>query len=161
MGTRSALIVVGCLLAAPFAPWARAADAPRESLARFPTGEVAVVSATAVHTFKVWVADTEAHREQGLMWVRSLKPAHGMLFLFEAPQVASFWMKNTLIPLDLLFIAADGRIIRIAENAAPLSLATIGSMGVVRGVLEVPGGTSQRLGFQPGDYLRHAAFASR
>ena len=92
------------------------------------------------------------------MYVKSLAPAHGMLFLFDAPQLASFWMKNTLIPLDLLFIAPDGRIIRVAANATPLSVATIDSMGVVSGVLEVAGGTSARLGIKAGDRIRYPAF---
>ncbi len=95
------------------------------------------------------------------MYVKSLPAARGMLFLFDAPQVTSFWMKNTFIPLDLLFIAPNGRIIRIAENATPFSEATIDSMGLVTGVLEVAGGTSRRLGFKAGDRVRHPAFGER
>ena len=84
-----------------------------------------------------------------------------MLFVFEYPQLLNFWMKNTKIPLDLLFIAANGQVIRIAENAEPESLATISSMGAALGVLEVAGGTARKLGLQPGVRVRHAAFKSQ
>jgi uncharacterized membrane protein (UPF0127 family) len=105
------------------------------------------------------MATTEARREQGLMYVRHLAPDRGMLFVFESPQVLNFWMKNTRIPLDLLFIAADGRVIRIAENAEPESLATISSMGAALAVLELAGGSAARLGLRPGVPVRHATFA--
>lgn len=138
----------------------RAAQPPREPLERFPAGELSIESGGRTHPFKVWIAATEPRRNQGLMYVKSLPAARGMLFLFEAPQVASFWMKNTLIPLDLLFIATDGRIIRVVENATPLSEATINSMGVVLGVLELAGGTSHRLGLKAGDRVRYPAFGN-
>jgi len=138
----------------------QAADPPREPLERLPSAELAVESGGRSHRFTVWIAATEPRRNQGLMYVKSLPAARGMLFLFEAPQVATFWMKNTLIPLDLLFIAPDGRIIRIAENAVPRSEAAIESMGVVSGVLELAGGTSRRLGFRAGDRVRYAAFGN-
>lgn len=139
---------------------ARAADPPREPLERLPTATLSVESGGRSHPFTVWIAATEPRRNQGLMYVKSLPASRGMLFLFDAPQVASFWMRNTLIPLDLLFIAPNGRIIRIAENAVPLSEATIESMGVVTGVLEVAGGTSQRLGLRAGDRVRYPAFGN-
>jgi uncharacterized membrane protein (UPF0127 family) len=104
------------------------------------------------------MATTEARREQGLMYVRHLAPDRGMLFVFEYPQVLNFWMKNTRIPLDLLFIAADGRVVRIAENAEPESLATISSMGPSLGVLELAGGSAARLGLKPGIRIVHPAF---
>ena len=137
---------------------ASAADADREPLDRLPTAELTVESGGRSHPFKVWIAATEPRRNQGLMFVPKLPAARGMLFLFDGPQVATFWMKNTLIPLDLLFIAPDGRVIRIAENAVPHSEATIDSMGVVLGVLEVAGGTSRRLGFRAGDRVRYESF---
>ena len=153
------LVLALVVLAPPSA--ARAADPPREPRARYPTAELSVESGGRSHPFTVWVAATEARRNQGLMYVKSLPAKRGMLFLFEAPQVAAFWMKNTLIPLDLLFIAPDGRIIRVAENATPLSEATINSMGVVTGVLELAGGSSQRLGLKAGDRVRYPAFGAR
>ncbi len=118
--------------------------------------DVTVDSGGHRHVFKAWIAATEPRRNRGLMQVKALAPGRGMLFVFGAPQVTSFWMKNTLIPLDLLFIAPDGRVIRIVENATPLSEATISSMGVVTGVLELAGGTSLRLGLRPGDRVSYA-----
>ena len=138
------------------------ADGPAiEPLARFPTAELTVDLGGRSQPFTAWVAATEARREQGLMYVKTLAPKRGMLFLFDQPQLANFWMKNTLIPLDLLFIAPDGRIIRVAANATPRSLATISSMGAVKGVLEVAGGTAERLGIRPGHRVRHPAFGDR
>lgn len=121
---------------------------------------MAVQSGTRRHTFQAWIADTPERREQGLMWVRQLPANRGMLFIFDRPQPVSFWMKNTYVTLDLIFVAPDGRIIRVAENAAPQSLQNIDSMGVVRGVLEVRGGTARRLGIKPGDRLLHPAFVA-
>ena len=140
----------------------RGADAPpREPLANFPSTTLSVEANGTTHPFRVYLAATEARRNQGLMFVKSLAPDRGMLFMFEQPQVTGFWMENTLIPLDMLFIAADGRIIRIVENATPLSRATISSMGVVLGVLELAGGTSAKLGIRAGDRVRYPAFVSR
>ena len=157
-GLSAVLAALALLLAALGA--ARAADPPRESLDHFPTAELSVESGGRSHAFKVWIAATEPRRNQGLMYVEALPAARGMLFLFDAPQAAAFWMKNTLISLDLLFIAPDGRVIRIAENATPMSEATIDSMGLVSGVLELAGGTSRRLGFKVGDRVRYAAFGN-
>ena len=137
---------------------ARPAAPDPEPLDRLPIAEISVESGGHSHPFTVWIAATEPRRNQGLMFVPKLPATRGMLFLFDGPQVASFWMKNTLIPLDLLFIAPDGRIIHVVENAVPHSEATIDSMGVVLGVLEVAGGTSRRLGFKPGDRVRYSAF---
>jgi uncharacterized membrane protein (UPF0127 family) len=81
-----------------------------------------------------------------------------MLFDYDPPQEVAFWMKNTYIPLDIIFIDATGRIIRIAENTTPLSLEPIPSGGVARGVLEIKGGQSAKLGIKAGDRVRHALF---
>lgn len=148
------------------APPAHAADGTtheslKEPLERFPQARVLIDTGGRTHAFQVWIADTPPRRAQGLMWVRELPADRGMLFVFERPEPMSFWMKNTFIPLDLLFVAPDGRIIRIAENAKPLSLAPIDSMGVARGVLELAGGTARRLGIRAGHRLRHPAFAPR
>jgi len=148
--------VAGLLGATPL----RAGDTPLEPLTHFPSGELTVDSHGVVHRFHLYIAATEPRRNQGLMFVKKLAPDRGMLFLWESPQTASFWMKNTLIPLDLLFIGPDWRVIRIAENATPLSLATIDSMGLVTAVLEVAGGTSRRLGVEPGDRVHYPAAGS-
>lgn len=155
-----ALLAASLIASSALAP-ARADEPPRESLDHYPTADVSVESGGHSHVFHVWIADTAAREQQGLMYVKRLGPGRGMLFIFPSPQVGTFWMKNTLIALDLLFIAPDGRIIRIAANAQPMSEATIESMGIVRGVLEVAGGTSERLGIKAGDRVRHPAFGSR
>ena len=150
-----ALFAVAAFLASP-APLADVAHP--EPLSHFPTAELTLDAHGTQHHFHVYLATTEARRNQGLMFVRALPAREGMLFLFEAPQVESFWMKNCVISLDLLFIAGDGRIIRIAENATPGSEATISSMGRVLGVLELAGGSVARLGIQPGDRVHYSAF---
>jgi uncharacterized membrane protein (UPF0127 family) len=159
--TRAPLFALLSLAGVLCATQLYADEPPQEPLARFPSAELTIESRGTIHRFHVYIAATEPRRNQGLMFVKKLAPDRGMLFLWEAPQTASFWMKNTVIPLDLLFIAPDWRVIRIAENATPLSLATIDSMGVVTGVLEVAGGTSHRLGIQPGDRVRYPAVDTR
>ena len=111
--------------------------------------------------FHVEIAETAATREHGLMFRRSLAPDAGMLFDFKTPREVAFWMKNTLIPLDIIFIAPDGRILNIAPNAVPLSEMALPSAGAVRGVLELRGGRAGELGILPGDVVRHRIFASR
>ncbi len=97
------------------------------------------------------VAATAAARERGLMYRTSLADGHGMLFVFPAEQDHAFWMKNTLIPLDLLFIGGDGRIVGIHAEARPLSTAPIAVGRPSRWVLEVPGGFAARRGIRVGD----------
>jgi uncharacterized protein len=116
------------------------------------------VSASGVHPFDVQLATNDAERERGLMFVKSLPEGQGMLFDFKRDQPVSFWMHNTYIPLDMLFIAGDGRIMRIAENAKPLSDALIPSQYPVRAVLEVIGGTAEKLGIHAGDHVSGSIF---
>ncbi len=104
-----------------------------------------------VHRFTVEVARTDEQQQQGLMNRQSLAPDRGMLFPYAAPREASFWMKNTLIPLDMIFIRADGTIARIEENTVPLSLEPVASLEPVGAVLELAGGRSAELGIKPGD----------
>lgn len=108
--------------------------------------------------FKIELAETQAQQAQGLMFRRQMAPDAGMLFIYAKPQLAAFWMKNTFIPLDMLFIAADGRIAHIHPNAAPQSEATISAPAPVKAVLEVNGGLAARLGIRVGDIVRHATF---
>lgn len=105
-----------------------------------------VAMAGQQHHFRVEVARTAAEQAQGLMFRTSLPAGGGMLFPFEKPRIASFWMKNTLIPLDMIFVRADGSIDRIAENTIPESLEPVVSGGDVAAVLELAGGTAARLG---------------
>jgi uncharacterized protein len=120
-----------------------------------------IVSQNGVHTFAVELATTPEQRELGLMYRHDLPEGRGMLFDFERDQDVSFWMKNTYIPLDMIFIRGDGRILRIAENTEPLSERLVPSGGPVRGVLEVIGGTARKLGIAAGDRVAHAIFAGR
>ena len=103
--------------------------------------------------FSVEIADNDATREHGLMFRKSLAADHGMLFDFKTPQSVAFWMKNTLIPLDILFIAADGHIVSIARNAVPMSQTPIPGGGDVLCVLEVRGGRAAEIGAEPGDLV--------
>ena len=122
-----------------------------QPLQRFPAGRVTVRSAGRSHEFRVWIARTPQHRSQGLMFVRTLDPDRGMLFVFPAPLVASFWMQNTYIPLDMLFVQGNGRISNIAASTRPLTTDPYNAVARVVAVLEVPGGTAERLGIRAGD----------
>jgi len=102
------------------------------------------------HRFTVEVARTEAQQAQGLMNRESLAPDRGMIFPYDPPVAASFWMKNTLIPLDMIFIRSDGTIARIEANTAPLSLDPVAAGEAVGAVLELAGGRSAELGITPG-----------
>lgn len=117
-----------------------------------------VTQAGAHHSFAVEVATTEEQLAQGLMYRPSLAADAGMLFDFGGSRPVSMWMKNTLIPLDMLFLADDGRVVGVAERAVPRSLDLISAPEPVRGVLEVNGGTVSRLGIRPGDRLVYPLF---
>jgi uncharacterized membrane protein (UPF0127 family) len=120
-----------------------------------------IVSRSGVHVFDVEMAVTGEQRMVGLMDRKELPPDRGMLFDFDGEQMVSMWMRNTYISLDMMFIASDGRIVRIAERTEPLSERTISSGVPVRAVLEVIGGTAQRLGIAPGDRVAHRIFRRR
>ncbi|MBH67145.1 MAG: hypothetical protein CMM58_02210 [Rhodospirillaceae bacterium] len=110
------------------------------------------------HTFDVEIANTNNKRAKGLMFRKSLGEEQGMLFLYEEEKPILMWMKNTLIPLDMLFINEEGLITHIVEQTVPLSLDIISSNGDVLAVLELLGGTSARLDIRVGDSVKHAAF---
>jgi uncharacterized membrane protein (UPF0127 family) len=122
---------------------------------------VEIASKTGVHVFTVEIADTDQTRERGLMYRRELPEGRGMLFDFFKDQPVGFWMKNTYIPLDMIFIRSDGRIASIAENTEPLSERVVPSGAPVRAVLEVKGGTARKLGIQPGDQVANPIFGKR
>ena len=128
-------------------------------LQKFPTSELTIVSANGPHRFKVEVAETPAQMEQGLMFRTSLAPDAGMLFIYPQPTVATMWMKNTLIPLDMLFVDIRGRIVNIRQRAVPQSLDVISAAAPVRAVIELNGGTAARLGIEPGDKVLHPVFS--
>ena len=112
---------------------------------------LSIHSARGAHRFTVQVARSAEEQAVGLMYRKSLGPAEGMIFPYDPPIEVGFWMKNTLIPLDMIFIRPDGRIARIARETTPLSLESVGSGEPVAAVLEIRGGRSAELGIRPGD----------
>jgi uncharacterized protein len=130
------------------------------ALAALKRTSLTIDTASATQHFTVDLAVSAEDQAQGLMFRRSLPRDAGMLFDFGTTRPAEFWMKNTLIPLDMLFIAADGHVADIHERAVPLSEATIGSKVPVRAVLEVNGGTVARLGIKEGDLVHHPIFGT-
>ena len=117
-----------------------------------------IVTRSGVQVFSVELAKTDKERETGLMYRKELADGRGMLFDFTPEQQVSMWMKNTFISLDMIFIRADGRILRIAENTEPQSTKIISSGGLAKGVLEVIGGTAKKYGIAPGDRVAHPLF---
>ncbi|GGH17741.1 hypothetical protein SAMN05444007_1177 [Cribrihabitans marinus] len=109
--------------------------------------------------FSVELADTPQERSRGLMFREDLPKWAGMLFVYERPQPASFWMKNTLIPLDMLFADRTGRVTRVHHRAVPGDLTPIDGGREVFAVLEINGGLAEELGLDPGAVMRHPAFA--
>ena len=109
-------------------------------------------------TFSIEIADDPAEQARGLMFRPSLPADAGMLFIFDPPRPANFWMRNTMIPLDMIFIDDTGRIESIAERSDTYSQQASSSLGDVRAVLEINGGLSRRLGIAAGAQVIHAAF---
>jgi len=145
-----------CLLVAFVATPARASqkiDSPDEQLA-------IQVSESQTREFRVHLARSAEERGRGLMFVRKMPRDVGMLFIYDKPSRVSMWMKNTYISLDMIFIGADGRIIRIARNTEPHSLASIASGGPAIAVLELNGGISDALGLTEGQRVLHRLLPS-
>lgn len=115
-----------------------------------------VHSASGDHVFTVEIASSASERSRGLMFRQELADDAGMLFDFHEERPVSFWMQNTLIPLDMIFIATDGEIKSIHENARPLDTTSIPSEFPVQFVLEIPGGRASKLGIAPGDTVEHS-----
>ena len=107
--------------------------------------------------FDVELALTPAEQSRGLMFRESLPRFAGMLFVYDRPRPLTFWMRNTLIPLDIIFLDESGRVLRVHENAVPGDETTIPSGGDARAVLEINGGLARQLGLEPGVELRHPA----
>lgn len=149
--TRRAFLLLAPALAVVVVGRARAA--PRAET-------LAILTRTGPVTFTVELALTPEQHARGLMFRKELPERHGMLFDFGVEQEVSFWMRNTFVPLDMLFIGADGVIRHLHENAKPLSEDAIPSRYPVRAVLEIPGGSTRRLGIAVGDRVRHRIFES-
>jgi hypothetical protein len=153
------LLVAAFLLAASSVS---AQIGPIEDLSAFPSGKLEIADGKTVkHTFDVWLADTPARQAQGLMFVRSLPPARGMLFVHTSPRPISMWMKNTYIPLDMVFIDGRGRIQQIIANTKPHSLDLVRSSEPAVAILELAGGEAQRLALRPGQLVIHPALSGR
>jgi len=152
MPARRLVLVLALLLFA----WAAPAFAQFQ---HFPTAPLGIVTAKGPLNFTVEVATTPGQMEQGLMFRQSLAADAGMLFDFKTPSPAMMWMKNTLIPLDMLFVDQSGHIVNIAERTVPGSTDTIPAVAPVRAVIELNGGTAARLGIKPGDRVVFPIFA--
>jgi len=118
-----------------------------------PVEPLDIMTARGAFHFKVEIADTDATRERGLMFRKTLAGDRGMLFDFKTARPVAFWMKNTLIPLDMLFVGPDGHIISIARDAAPRSETPIPSGGDTLVVIELAGGRAAEIGAEPGDLV--------
>ncbi|GIL38358.1 DUF192 domain-containing protein [Roseiterribacter gracilis] len=130
------------------------ATLPAMAAESFPTSALDIETAAGQKFhFNVQLALTPAQQTQGLMYRTDLKPDAGMLFVNRDARPMSMWMKNTLIPLDMVFFDTDGRIVNIEANAVPETLTSRSSKGAVKGVLELPGGTAAKLGIRAGDKL--------
>ncbi|MEL6289085.1 MAG: DUF192 domain-containing protein [Pseudomonadota bacterium] len=136
------------------------AVAASSASARAPLTPLTIETRTGPVEFRVETARTPGEQARGLMFRRSLPADSGMIFLHARPQVLGMWMRNTYIPLDMLFIAANGRIARIARMTEPFSEATISSGTPVTAVLEIAGGRARALGIREGDLVRHPHFAT-
>jgi len=145
-----------CAACAPLLLYAvvgHAQTAPLEELSAVPQTTLTVSSGATRHPFTIWVADTPAREEQGLMFVRELPADKGMVFVGTQPRVWTMWMKNTFIPLDMLFVAVDGRVVKIA-HAIPHDESIISSDVEVSGVIELQGGISDKLHLKVGDLAK-------
>ena len=125
-----------------------------------PKETLVIESESGEHTFQIEVADTLPEQAQGYMYREEVGPTDGMLFEFAEPKIATIWMKNTPIPLDIIFVRSNGRILKIEHNAQPYKLRSASSEAVVAAVLELAGGRSKDLGILPGDQIRHEFFGT-
>jgi len=149
IGLAAIVFVAGCALPAAQTPASASAQ-----------DTIEIVTSSGVHAFSVELATNDAERARGLMYRKSLPEGHGMLFDFQTDQPVQFWMRNTYIPLDMIFIQGNGRILRIAENTTPLSDALVPSGGPIRGVLEVIAGTARKFHIAAGDRVTGSIFAN-
>jgi len=154
--TRSFMIamLLAALLPQGVVPAAAAGDAVIP-LSAFPREAIVIETRSARrHSFEAWRADTPATREQGLMFVRDMRPDQAMFFVYEPPQHVAMWMKNTLLPLDMLFVDEAGCVAKTVRDARPGSLDTISADGQIALVVELKGGTTKALGIEAGDRVQ-------
>ena len=125
-----------------------------------PMEALTIEGANGSHSFNVEIADTSEEQARGLMYREDLPADQGMLFAFEEPKIATIWMKNTPITLDLLFVRENGKILKIEHFAQPYSLRSASSEAVVAAVVELNGGRARDLGIMPGDIVKHPFFGN-
>ena len=136
-----------------------AQEAP-ESIDFGPMEALVIEGTNGAHNFNVEIADTPEEHAHGLMYRETLPADQGMLFEFADPKIATIWMKNTPISLDILFVRANGKILKIEHFAKPYSLRSASSEGVVAAVVELNGGRARDLGIMPGDVVKHPFFGN-
>ncbi|MEP0070597.1 DUF192 domain-containing protein [Pyruvatibacter sp.] len=146
------------LLAAALAVTGLAACAEPDPSHETAAASLTIETSTGVHGFKVELANTEERRRTGLMFREDLALDAGMLFDFESPRVITMWMRNTPLPLDMIFIDPNGRIVSVAENTVPYSEAIVSSRYPASAVFEVNAGTAKRIGIKVGDRVSHPLF---
>ena len=135
------------------------AVAAADQVVRLPSEPLVIETASGNEvSFDAEIADDDAERSRGLMFRRSIQEHEAMLFIWPAPYEVGMWMRNTYIPLDMLFIAADGEVVHIARETVPHSLDVVSAGRDVLAVLEIKGGAAGRLGIAPGDRVRHRFF---
>ena len=139
---------------------AAVAACAQEAEITFQKSSLAIVTANRELKFDIELATNDAERARGLMFRKQLGAYQGMLFDFFREMEVSFWMKNTLIPLDMVFIAGDGTIKHVHANAAPMTTDAVPSRYPVRAVLEINGGSAALLGIKPGDKVKHPIFGN-
>lgn len=133
-------------------------NAPHATSPDFVTEPLSIETAKGRLDYRVEIADDDAERQHGLMYRTSLPDMHGMLFIFPQAKPQAFWMRNTYMPLDIIYIGADGAIVSIQANARPFDETALPSEGPAIGVLEIYGGKAAELGIKPGDRVRHRMF---
>ncbi|WP_034386974.1 DUF192 domain-containing protein [Hellea balneolensis] len=119
-----------------------------------------IVSEDSTHTFSIERAVSLDQQARGMMFRESMEPDSGMLFEFDQPKIATIWMKNTPLPLDILFVRSNGKILKIEHMAQPYKLRSASSEAIVAAVLELQGGRSKELGIMPGDLVQHEFFGT-
>ena len=159
--SKRAAVIAALLLFGSAGAWLALAPQPQKTAEgiQFRKETIDLVTAGGVRKLHVELAVTPAELAYGLMFRTSLADDHGMLFLYSETREVRMWMRNTYIPLDMVFIRPDGTVLRVEPNTEPLSERIIESGGSVSAVLEMAGGATQRIGLKPGDKIIHPHFA--
>ena len=159
---RALLTLAFAALAVPaltFHAWAQDPTARNATVDFGEPKPLTITSDDATHTFLVEEAKTLDQQARGMMWRESMEADSGMIFEFAEPKIATIWMKNTAIPLDILFVRSNGKILKIEHNAQPYKLRSASSEAVVAAVIELKGGRALELGIRPGDTVEHPFFS--